>query len=488
MDSDENEDIIPVKTFSKTKRKKKQDNNKKSNNFLPYKITLLNNFAKFLTTLILLFLVVYIFQFILLFYQNNEFFISKLKKENMEKEKDKLKREINNKNSEKQLNSEDENLNPEEKISKFINSTEPIKEDEIFDFRKVNSANILLDKTKYPRNNIPDISVILTMNNQAHCIHKALRSIQNQSLKNLEIIVSIDCSTDNSTETISSFMKEDERIIMISHDTKEGTMKNRIDGIRKAKGKYITIIDGDDALIHKDILKNALHIANLGNIDIVEFQGNLYQKGKLTNFVHHHQINRIIRQPELRTKFFLINEELDYWRPIVCRTIWGKIIKNEVLQKTIETIGPEYADDYILVYEDTIMQVTLYQIAQSYYLLKQPGYYYSRDEFYNRNPPIPNRKCKERQNVIRGVDSLKFINYLYDKMEDNAIERQTLYHEIISINSYDFSKFSKTINHHYDMFYRVIDKLVVNKYLTEKEKEKLKIIKNEMVNKENSKK
>ena len=36
-------------------------------------------------------------------------------------------------------------------------------------------------------------------------------------------------------------------------------MKNRIDGFRKAKGKYITAVDGDDALIQKDILKNALY-------------------------------------------------------------------------------------------------------------------------------------------------------------------------------------------------------------------------------------
>ena len=52
------------------------------------------------------------------------------------------------------------------------------------------------------------------MSNQAHCIHKALRSIQNQSLKNIEIIISLDCSLDNSTETILSYMKEDKRMQM----------------------------------------------------------------------------------------------------------------------------------------------------------------------------------------------------------------------------------------------------------------------------------
>ena len=480
MDSDESEEIFTRRGHSR--RKKRRENIMKykiKQIFSPINKSIINHFAKILTTLILLLLIIYIVQFILLFNQNN----------NMTKEKKNLK--IENKNNklnlEQKLN-EDKNISLDEKIEKFVNSIGKLEDKEIFQFRKMNSQNILFDRTKHERNNTPDISVILTINNQAHCAHKALRSIQNQSLKNIEIIVAIDCSIDNSTETILSYMKEDERITMINNDIKQGTMKNRIDGIRKAKGKYITVVDGDDALIQKDILKNALHIANLGNLDIVEFEGNMYGKNQLKAVVHHHIVNGIIRQPQLRTKFFSISEKYDQWRPIVCRTIWGKLIKNEVLQKTIETIGPEYSDDYILVFEDAIIMVTLYQIAQSYYLFKQPGYYYSRDEFYHKNPPVPNRKCLERQNVIRGVDSLKFINYLYDRMEDNEIERQTLYHEIISINYYNFSKFSLKINDHYDMLYRVLDKLDTSKYLTEKEKEKLKKIKDEVVNKEKSKK
>ena len=55
-----------------------------------------------------------------------------------------------------------------------------------------------------------------------------MRSIQNQSLKNIEIIKIDDCSLDNSL-----FQKEDERIISITHDANEGTIKSRNDGIIK---------------------------------------------------------------------------------------------------------------------------------------------------------------------------------------------------------------------------------------------------------------
>ena len=115
------------------------------------------------------------------------------------------------------------------------------------------------------------------MYNQAHCIHKGIRSVQNQSLKNIEIIIVDDCSQDNGTDVIKEFQKKDPRIILISHESNKGEMKSRTDGIRKAKGKYITILDGDDAYIHKYVLKNSLFIAEKGKFDVVEFNWVIYR-------------------------------------------------------------------------------------------------------------------------------------------------------------------------------------------------------------------
>ena len=125
------------------------------------------------------------------------------------------------------------------------------------EFCHINSANKLIEENqKFKKSRNPDVSIIITIFNQERDMYKCLRSIQNQSLKNIEIIKIDDCSLDNSLEIIKEFQKEDERIILVTHDANEGTIKSRNDGIRKAKGKYITIVDGDDALIHKDILKN----------------------------------------------------------------------------------------------------------------------------------------------------------------------------------------------------------------------------------------
>ena len=84
---------------------------------------------------------------------------------------------------------------------------------EISKFREINIKDILIENNFYQKNENPDVSVIITVFNQANCFYKALRSVQNQSLKNIEIIIVDDCSLDNTTEVIEKYMIEDKRII-----------------------------------------------------------------------------------------------------------------------------------------------------------------------------------------------------------------------------------------------------------------------------------
>ena len=162
---------------------------------------------------------------------------------------------------------------------------------------------------------------------------------------------------------------------MISHELNEGTIKSRTDGIRKAKGKYITILDGDDAFIHKDILKNCLYIAQKANLDVIEFRGATYTNETFKGMVYDYNplnVENIIYQPELRVKFFSKKGKDKY--ALINRVIWGKFIKKSLFKKLLNYIGSEYVDDYINIAEDTIMAVGIYHIANSYYVMKEIGY------------------------------------------------------------------------------------------------------------------
>ena len=387
----------------------------------------------------------------------------------------------------------DEIIDLNKEITKYEKTLRKIGIEEIREFRKLNNEGILYDRDKYKRSEHPDISVVMTTHNQAHCVHKAIRSIQNQSLKNLEIIIVDDYSLDNSTETIKKYMKEDERITLIINDYNKGVMVARNQGIRKAKGKYITVLDADDTFIHKDILNYSLNIANLADWDVIEFHGYYFKNGTFKAFVHRHNSSGIIYQPELRNKFIIFNDD-DRIRPYRCRTVWGKLIRNELYQKALDNIPKKYLDDYILIYEDAMVTLSLYRIARTYYNFKHPGYYYTSDEKFNSFPFLPNKTSLIKKGVVRGIDHVKFLDFLLETLEDNEFNKLFIYHELKAMDPYSFSNLKRTVTHHFEMLYVVLDDLLKSKYLTDKQKEKVmnmkktvqeneKVAKSEQINK-----
>ena len=417
MDTDESDQIISEKPNIKRKKRKKN-----LKNLLQVEIIGNNKIPRLVLILVILIIIILIINIsqLLLLYRDMDKYERRneteiLNEDNniniFKEEKNPENQNTNQINELKGDTPKNTSINITEEIDNFVKSRRKITAKEISDYRLLNSQNMLFDTVKYRKSESPDVSIIITMSNQAHCIHKALRSVQNQSLKNIEIIISVDCSKDNSTEVIKEYMKEDERIVLIEHSVKDGIMKTRGDGFKIAKGKYITALDGDDAFIQKDILNNTFYLAQLGDIDIVEFVGAMFVKGVNKGLVHYHKGKGIIGQPELRTKLFDVKENQDDWRPIVCRSIWAKLIRNSLFQRVLEQVGSKYMDAFMNNYEDTILTVTLYQLAKSYYMFREVGYYYSRDERSGKYPDVPGKQCTIRERNNHNMDGLKFLTY-----------------------------------------------------------------------------
>ena len=369
----------------------------------------------------------------------------------------------------------------------YVNSNNNISLDEIYSFRQISrEKKYIEEKPNFQKSENPIITVIMTMHNQAHCIHKCLRSIQNQSIKNIEIIIVDDCSTDNSTETINEYQKEDPRIVLVAHEKNEGSIKSRADGVRVAKGTYITIVDGDDALAHKDILKHGLYVAQKGNLDLTEFQAASFKKQKFRTVVNAYSsinLTNIVYQPELKTKFFIISDN-EGIRAVQSRCIYAKIVKNEVFQEALKFIGTKYTDDFIIQYEDAIMYVGLTQVAKSYYYMKELGYYYSRDQFGGGFRKY--KKCKPNPGKIRDLGHMKLLHFLLDITNNNEFGRQMVYHELISIHHY--LSLVYFTNHCFKYVYEVFDALIQSPFLSNRQKQRLIDIKTRIENKEKGKK
>ena len=93
----------------------------------------------------------------------------------------------------------------------------------------------------------PKISVIIPVYNTEKYVENSIRSIMNQTYKNLEIICVNDGSTDNSMEVLERLKKEDDRITIIDKKNEgQGIARNK--GLEISSGEWISFIDSDDTI------------------------------------------------------------------------------------------------------------------------------------------------------------------------------------------------------------------------------------------------
>lgn len=75
---------------------------------------------------------------------------------------------------------------------------------------------------------------------------ETIRSIQNQSYKNWEIIFVDDCSDDDTVSLLTEIIENDPRIKLIHNNHNYGAAISRNIALKEAKGKWIAFLDSDD--------------------------------------------------------------------------------------------------------------------------------------------------------------------------------------------------------------------------------------------------
>lgn len=269
----------------------------------------------------------------------------------------------------------------------------------------------LLDQTKYKRSLNPKISVIIPFyNKNKFPMYLPIRSIQNQSLKDIEIIIVDDGSSEDIINNIIEEIKNDNRIILLKHKENKGTLTSRVDGVRYASGEYILNLDQDDNFINNKVFEDIYNKVKELNVDILQFSALNYRSKNQQQKMDVTMIpNQKITQPELKIAFLEKIGEKKF-QHFHTRMIWDKLVKREIYLKAIKDLGDEYINHRIFLYEDTLMMFELSQIAYSYYYYDIYGY---RWNVYNMG--------KARDNIsnnlpILAMNQLYFIKLLLYKI------------------------------------------------------------------------
>lgn len=162
------------------------------------------------------------------------------------------------------------------------------------------------------------VSVIVPVYNNENSLEKSLNSLINQTLKEIEIIIINDCSTDNSLEILNNYKNKYSNMIkLIDLKEKKGAGGARNAGIDIAKGEYIGFMDSDDDIL-PNMFETLYNLAQENDYSIADCS--FYNEG--TNENMKTTINKLNGTLNTRKRKELI---------LHSGFLWSKIIKRDIL-------------------------------------------------------------------------------------------------------------------------------------------------------------
>lgn len=331
----------------------------------------------------------------------------------------------------------------------------------IKEYYKLNNKGALINKKNFKKIENPKISIISAIYNREKFILRFIRSIQNQYFDDIEILFIDDFSKDNSVNLIEEYQKIDKRIILIKNNKNKGTLISRNIGIIKSKGEYIIIPDPDD-ILSKDILETCYGISKSYNFDVIRF--NMYSDKSFVFSKISNNFKNLIYQPELRNYFIYgfgylkINDGI----------ISNKFIKRTAFIKTLNNINIFYLSQFMIYFEDGLLNFELYRNINSLYLYKKIGYYY----IFNKD------SASSRINIKSYLKCFFiYLKFIIEKTKNNKYEKDIIFYYLnkyIIKNEILFNIEKEDIKNTEE----VINLLFYNKFCSIKNKIKLKKIKN----------
>lgn len=223
------------------------------------------------------------------------------------------------------------------------------------------------------------ISVVVTIyNTPEKYLKKCIDSIINQTLKEIEIILVNDGSSENIRNICEKYKRQDKRIKLINQKNMGESVARNI-GIEKATTKNITFVDSDDWIEPNMCLELVNYINSLNqNYDIIVFdcfvdynkkiiKNNFYPKEGLFN-------KEDIEEIQLQNIEKGITK---YYPPETNISVpWAKVYNKEFIEKNNLKFVPN-----IIRMPDALFNMEAFEKAERIYNFKKYLYHYQKNDF-----------------------------------------------------------------------------------------------------------
>lgn len=217
----------------------------------------------------------------------------------------------------------------------------------------------------------PKVSIIANFYNSGKYIPKLIDSVLKQSFTEWELIVVNDCSPGNDLEILKNYSGKEilqGRYTIVDNTSNLGIAKAKAEGIKHAKGEYITFIDGDDWLEPFALQKMFLPSQRY-DCDVVI--ANSYYR----NFPGFRLLieNKNVRFNEIYDKE-KINKDLIkafFGHNILCSyAYWGKLFKTSLVKKL------NYQNNGVTLCEDIFFNLKIFLESEKIIFIEDPVYHW----------------------------------------------------------------------------------------------------------------
>ena len=251
------------------------------------------------------------------------------------------------------------------------------------------------------------VSVIVPVYNVEAYLDKCLKSLVDQTLKEIEIIIVNDGSKDNSEKIIEKYKEKYPEKIKYYKKENGGLSSARNYGLKYAIGEYVAFVDSDDYVDLK-MYQKMINLANLENSNIVV-------AGTEAIYKDHKKIIPASYNISKNYKNYLISA------PMAC----NKIFKRQL-----------FKDDFLfkegIWYEDLELIPTLILKTKKISFLEEPLYKYMQRNGSIMNQETFNEKILDIYKVLNNIVE-KFQKY--KQYEDFQTEIEYLYIEHLLYSS-----------------------------------------------------
>lgn len=221
---------------------------------------------------------------------------------------------------------------------------------------------------------MPRVSIVVPVYKTERYLERCVASLQNQTLRDIEILLVDDGSPDGCPEMCDRFAAEDSRIKVI-HKKNGGLSSARNAGMREARGNYIGFVDSDDDA-EPDMYEKMLAVMEAEHADFV-MSDYLRITGSGSTFLKTLDLRpgRYDKE-DLRREIFpslIMGEQVDYG-PLL--SVWHCLYRAEFLKK-----NNLWFDEEVRWSEDNEFSARVGYLADRFYYQKGEGLYH-----YYQNP------------------------------------------------------------------------------------------------------